>query len=81
MNESDNPPTPIIKSPIAVAWCQYQLKDTEHCTVAVKQTKTGGDMLVVESKDGRVKVALDANMPIKVLIQHFDMVNQALYQI
>ena len=70
----------IMKSPIAVSWCQYPLKNTDDCTVSIKQTATG-DRLLAETKDGRVRVLLDPGMPLKVLIQHFDMINQALYQV
>ena len=66
----------IIKSPIAVSFCQYPIKETEHCTVALKD-----DILLVCTRDGRVKVAIDPNQPIKVLVEHFNWINAALYPI
>jgi len=68
----------ILKSPIYSSWSQYEIKSTADISVAIRPTKTG-EMLVFESIDGKLKLALDPELDINELVKLFNMVNIAIY--
>ena len=68
----------IIKSPIYACWSQYEIKPTIDIAVAIRPTKTG-EMLVFESKNGRLKLALDPELDINELVELFNQVNITIY--